>query len=81
MCILKLCGVLGIGPYPYNPMNFDLVAYSNAIDIAMEKCRVQKFDRPEKEKRKLLAKKVKAQLEKSMKTMRELHLIHGDIKP
>ena len=35
VCILKLCGVLGIGPYPYNPMCFDVVTYSNAIDIAM----------------------------------------------
>ena len=47
VCILKLCGIFGIGPYLYNPMNFEIVTYSNAIDIAMEKCKVPKFDSPE----------------------------------
>ena len=73
--------MLEIGPYPYNAMHFDIITYSNAIDICMEKCKVPKFDRPEDEKRKVLAKKVKDQLEESLKIMRKIHLIHGDIKP
>ena len=52
MCILKLCGALEIGPYHYNAMHFDIVTYSNAIDIAMEKCVQLKFDHEDKKNRK-----------------------------
>ena len=59
VCTLKLGGILGIGPYPYNAMQFDIVTYSNAIDIAMEKCREPDFDHVDKDKRRQLAKRVK----------------------
>ena len=44
VCILKLCGVLEIGPYPCFPMGFDIITYSDAIDICMEKSKPIKFE-------------------------------------
>ena len=43
VCILKLCGVLEIGPYPCYPMGFDIITYSDAIDLCMEKCEPIEF--------------------------------------
>ena len=37
-CITKLCGILQIGPYPVQPMGFDIITYSNCIDFCMEYC-------------------------------------------
>ena len=67
MCILKLCGVLEIGPYPYNPMCFDIVTYSNAIDIAMEKCECPQFDHENKKRRESLAKTVEMEIEEGLR--------------
>ena len=64
-----------MGPYPYNPMHFDIITYCNAADIAMEKCQVLKFETEEEEKRKLLAKRIENQFESNLKTMRTIHLI------
>ena len=50
VCILKLSGVLAIGPYPCFPMGFDLITYSDAIDLCMEKCQPIKFENEEKSK-------------------------------
>ena len=44
VCILKLSGVLEIGPYPCFPMGFDLITYSDAIDLCMEKCESIEFN-------------------------------------
>ena len=83
-CITKVCGVFEIGPRPVQPMGFDIITYDNCIDFCMEKCwdLLSKWEKIKNEdKQKQIKKAFLKEMKKKLSKMRQLHLVHIDIKP
>ena len=83
-CITKVCGVFEIGPRPVQPMGFDIITYDDHIDFCMEKCwhldsKLKKMkEKDERDKFLLVFSK---RMKKHLCRLRQLHLVHADIKP
>ena len=83
-CITKVCGVFQIGPRPVQPMGFDIITYDNCMDFCMEKCQdiCKKWEKvKDKDEKKKIHKAFLKEMNKKLSKLRQLHMIHADIKP
>jgi serine/threonine protein kinase len=70
-CIFKICDLLGSGPSVPSAFGFDIIAYNNSIEFAMEKCQPL-TDLQEAGFQSLLV---------SLGNMHRFKIIHMDINP
>ena len=80
----RVCGIFEIGPRPVQPMGFDIITYDDCIDICMEKCWHigNKWEEiKNKNEQKKIRKTFMREMKKKLSILRQLHIVHADIKP